>query len=351
MVSRCAGGLATMAGFALWMAACAEAPTVKPPNRVVAGHPARIELEAVSLEPRCSSPYPISQLRVKLTADDGQAYATPIFTPNGPNTGGLAALDPAEVSGTVSFGQFITGLFYLPPVDLLPEVGSELVVNAWLTRQPNVKARLAIPPRFDCPQYLNLSGRSGFTGTPSAPGGPGEPGPAVRIAIGYLDHAGAKPLILVRVDDARGMRARTVISSDGPPLQIFLDGGVGGVGGFPLAPGPWPYGPMGPPFWGATAWGVTGPWNFTGPGGAGGDGGAAEIGYDEAAPELEGKVVIVNRGGSGGAGCCGSGRAGRPGPLPRTARVPVRHLFEEEIAHGVRIRVRDALDRAAGQST
>ncbi len=42
-----------------------------------------------------------------------------------------------------------------------------------------------------------------------------------------------------------------------------------------------------------------------GVGGGGGDGGAAEILYDDTAPELERKVVIVNRGGPGGRGAGG----------------------------------------------
>jgi hypothetical protein len=326
--------------FAPWLPGCAETPAVKAPVAPLASPSARLELEAVVLDRGCSSPYPISELRAKVIAGDGKAYATPIFTPNGLDTGGLSPLEPSELSGKASFGQFITGLFYFPPVDLLPVIGSDLVVNAWLTRQPSVRARLVIPPRFDCPQYLNLSGRPGGTGTPSQPGGKGEPGPSVRIAIGYLERAGAKPLILVRVDDARGMRARAVISPDGPPLQIFLDGGAGGPGGLPSVP---LQQPSASSMWGAP---MPGPWNFPGQGGAGGDGGAAAIGYDDAAPELEGKVLIVNRGGLGATSVSGNGPTGRPGPLPRTEPIPVRRLFPDEIAHGVSIRVHGAVEPA-----
>jgi hypothetical protein len=326
-VGTFARGLAVAVLLAPWLAACAETPAETPaprdPFAVVAGHPARLELEPVSVDPRCSSPYPISQLRAKFTAGDGKVYATPIFTPNGLDTAGLAPLNPAELAGSATFGQVTGGdLFYLPPADLLPLIGGDLVVDAWLTRQPATRARLVVHPRFNCPQYVDLSGRPGSQAGLYGRGSFGEPGPNVRVAVGYVNGPADKPLILVRIDDARGLRARTVISPDAPPLQIVLDGGAGGSGGSVL----------------------------TGPGGDGGDGGAAEILYDDAAPELERKVVIVNRGGPGGTGGGGNGRAGRPGPLPRTEPESVRGLFHDEIAHGVPIRIHGAIEPAKNQS-
>jgi hypothetical protein len=141
-------------------------------------------------------------------------------------------------------------------------------------------------------------------------------------------------LILVRIDDARGLRARTVIAPEGPPLQILLDGGIGGAGGMAIQHG-----------YGMNRFELP-----PGIGGAGGDGGAAEILYDDTAPELEREVMIINRGGPGGFGGGGAGLPGRPGPLPRSEPVPVRRLFHDELAHGVPVRVHGALAPTANQS-
>ncbi|HEY4393002.1 MAG TPA: hypothetical protein VGP64_03020 [Polyangia bacterium] len=340
MTSRLARVLSGSAVAAGLLTACAETPPPYQPYAALPAHVSRLALEPVTGS-FCNSPYPIGQLRAKVFAADGREYATPLNPPPGqPGPAPGTFLDPAELGGTASFGQFSADLTFVPPVDLLPTLGSNLVVDSWLTKQPNVRARVVIPPRFDCPQYVNLSGRPGPMGSTSRSGGEGEPGPNVRVALGYLTRPGAKPLVIVRVDDPRGLRARTIISPDGPPLQILLDGGNGGMGGMALVHG-----------YGLNRIEIPG-----GPGGDGGDGGAAEIYYDDAAPELEHKVVVFNRGGpgggggGGGSGGAGSGRSGRAGPLPRATPAPARRLFSDELAHGVPIRVQGALEPAANQA-
>ena len=166
-------------------------------------------------------------------------------------------------SGSLSFGQLSSDLFYFPPADLLPVIGGSLVVTASVNRQPSVRAQLVIPPRFDCPQFVNLSGRPGAMGSPSHQGGFGEAGPTVRVSVGYVTGPAQKVLILVRVDDGRGIRARTVMAPEGPPLQLLLDGGVGGAGGLAIRNG-----------YGVNRFEIP-----PGIGGDGGDGGAAEIFY------------------------------------------------------------------------
>ena len=146
---------------------------------------------------------------------------TPIFGPRGPDTAGLPPLAPAELSGSLSFGQLSSDLFYFPPADLLPVIGGSLVVTASVNRQPSVRTQLVIPSRFDCPQFVNLSGRPGAMGSPSHQGGFGEAGPTVRVSVGYVTGPAQKALILVRVDDGRGIRARTVMAPEGPPLRSF----------------------------------------------------------------------------------------------------------------------------------
>ncbi len=338
MVRTFAGRFAAAALAAVGLASCAESPPPNPASgpgfSATSARPVRLDLAAYNPDGRCSSPFPLTQLRAKLFAGDGSAYLTPIFTPQGPDTGGFAPLSPSDLSGSLTFGQLSSDLFYFPPADLLPLIGGNLVVTASVNRQPNVRAQLVIPPRFDCPQFVNLSGRPGAMGSASSHGGFGEPGPTVRVSLGYLTGPGQKALILVRIDDARGLRARTVIAPEGPPLQILLDGGVGGAGGVEIRNG-----------YGVNLFEIPG-----GVGGSGGDGGAAEILYDETAPELERKVVIVNRGGPGGAGGGGTGSPGRPGPLPRSEPAPVRRLFHDELARGVPVRIHGAIEPAANQS-
>ena len=123
------------------------------------------------------------------------------------------------------------------------------------------------------------------------------------------------------------------MAPEGPPLQILLDGGVGGAGGLAIRNG-----------YGVNRFEIP-----PGMGGEGGDGGAAEIFYDGTAPELERKVVIINRGGPGGGGGAGNGSPGRPGPLPRTHPEAVRRLFTDELAHGVPVRIHGS-DRADRKS-
>ena len=341
VVGRVARKLVTLALAVtpLCLAACAEAPA--PPSgspaqgfSPAAARAARLDLTAINGGASSSSPYPLSQLAARLTTADGHVYATPIFTPQGPETGGLAPLNPADLSWNVPFGQFTSDLVYVPPFDLLPVIGGDLTVTVWVTKQPSVHAQLVLRPRFDGSQYLNLSGRNGSLGSFSSPGTEGEPGPLVRVAIGYLDGPTKTRLVLVRVDDARGLRARTVVAPGGPPLQIFLDGGSGGMGGPGIERG----------------YGVYARTTPSGIGGNGGDGGGAEIEYDEDSPELEKMVVVFNRGGGGGVGGGGAGQPGRQGSIPRTHAAPVRQLFHDELAHGVPVHVHGALEPAKNES-
>ena len=338
MVRTFARRLVPAALAALGLASCAETPPVNPAYgpgfAATSARPVRLELADYNPGGRCSSPFPLTQLRAKLFTADGNAYLTPVFTLQGQDTGGFAPLSPADLAGNLNFGQLTPDLFYVPPADLLPLIGGNLVVTSWVTRQPAVRTQLVVPPRFDCPQFVNLSGRPGPMGSPSRQGGFGEAGPTVRVSLGYVTGPGSRVLILVRIDDARGLRARTVIAPDGPPLQILLDGGVGGSGGVEIRNG-----------YGVNRFEIP-----PGIGGDGGDGGAAEILYDATAPELESKVVIVNRGGPGGAGGGGPGSSGRPGPLPRAEPAPVRRLFHDELAHDVPVRIHGAIEPAANQS-
>jgi hypothetical protein len=321
----------------LGLGSCAETAGPNPaygPGFSPSAPPVRLELAAYNPDGRCSSPFPLAQLRAKLFTGDGKVYLTPSFTPRGPDTAGLPPLSPSELAGSLTFGQLSPDLFYFPPADLLPLIGGNLVVTASVNRQPNVRAQLVIPPRFDCPQFVNLSGRPGSMGSASRQGGFGEAGPTVRVSLGYVTGPGHKVLILVRIDDMRGLRARTVIAPEGPPLQIILDGGGGGAGGMAIQNG-----------YGLNRFEIP-----PGVGGGGGDGGAAEILYDDTAPELERTVLIINRGGPAGTGGGGNGRPGRPGPLPRTEAAPVRRLFHDELAHGVPVRIHGAIEPAANQS-
>jgi hypothetical protein len=252
---------------------------------------------------------------VRLFAQDGSVYTTEAASPGKSPSAGSGVLSASDLTWSVNIGQFTLDLIYQPPIDLLPVVGGDLVVEVSVAKQPAVRARLAVQPQFDCRQFLDFSGRDGAPAYFSRPATPGEPGPAMRIALGYVNGPGQKPLVLVRVEDLAGVRARTVLSPDGPPLQIFLDGGAGGLGG-----------------------------------GDGGDGGAALIVYEEGQPELEGRVRVFNRGGPAGASADASGRPGRQGAIPRTEPASARVLFREEIEHGAPIRIHGVVDPSAKQS-
>jgi hypothetical protein len=317
------------------IAACAQAP-LPPGSPPTVGRGVSLDLTDVVGVEGCSSPYPLGQLQARLTTADHRVFVTPLQTPNGPTTGGLPSLEPSEIAWNLSFGQFTQDLGYLPPVDLLPVMGSNLIVTAWLARQPNVHAQLVIAPRFDCPQFLNLSGRNGAMGSTASNGQMGQPGPAVQVSVGYVTGPNNSRLVLVRVDDARGMLVRTVLAAEAPPLQICVDGGPGGVGGVSFQAG-YPVGPLH----------VELP---QGMGGDGGEGGTAVVSYDRDAPELERRVVVLNRGGPGGMGPYGRGRPGRNGPVPRSNPGDVRELFRDELAHGLPVQVHGAVDRTTNKS-
>jgi hypothetical protein len=219
-------------------------------------------------------------------------------------------------------------LQYLAPTDLLPFMGRNLTIDVAVTGRPELAARVIVQPQYDCPQFVNLAGRSGRNGWAGRPGEDGQPGPKVRVGVGYVTGSKGEPLVLVRVDDVSGIRARTLFLPGGPPLQVVLDGGGGGAAD------------MRGMLFGAAA--------AHPQGGDGGDGGAAEIAYDEAFPELERKIIVVNRGGPGGAGRAGStnGRPGRPGAMPRVTKTSATALFSDEIAHGVPIRRAQAASTA-----
>src|SRR6476659_3963797 len=110
-------------------------------------------------------------------------------------------------------------------------MGKDLVVDVGLYANPALDARLTVPPQYGCPQVMNLAGRSGRNGWDSLPGESGRPGPHVRIAVGYVAGPTGDPLVLARVDEGSAMRGRTLFAPDGPPLQIVLDCGAGGLGG------------------------------------------------------------------------------------------------------------------------
>ena len=198
MVRTFARCLASAVIAAVGLASCAESP---PPNpaygpgfAATSARPVRLELADYNPDGHCSSPFPLTHLRAKLFTGDGNAFLTPVFTSQGPDTGGFAPLSPSDLSGSIGFGQLSTDLSYFPPADLLPLIGGNLVVTAWLIRQPKVWAQLVVPPRFDCPQFVNLSGRPGPMGSASNHGGFGEPGPTVRVSLGYVTGPGQRVL-------------------------------------------------------------------------------------------------------------------------------------------------------------
>ena len=79
-----------MALAALGVGSCAESPVSNPAYgpgfSATAARPVRLELTAYDPDGRCSSPFPLTQLRAKLFTGDGKAYATPIFLTQGPDT-------------------------------------------------------------------------------------------------------------------------------------------------------------------------------------------------------------------------------------------------------------------------
>ena len=62
------------------------------------------------------------------------------------------------------FGQLSPELTYFPPPDVLPVLGKSLIVDVSYGTGPVLTARLVVPPRYDCPQFVNLSGRNGREG-------------------------------------------------------------------------------------------------------------------------------------------------------------------------------------------
>jgi hypothetical protein len=307
-----------VAMLAVALSSCAGAGVVETADRSFASAhvtASRLELTAVDRGGRYPSPFPISRLRVRLFAQDGGVYTTEAASGGTSPGAGGRVLSASDLTWRVNIGQFTPDLVYVPPIDVLPVVGGDLVVDVSVAKQPAVHARLAVKAQFDCRQFLDLSGRDGAAAYFSRPATPGEPGPAVQIALGYVNGPTQKPLVLVKVEDAAGVRARTVLSPDGPPLQIFLDGGAGGLGG-----------------------------------GDGGDGGAALIVYEEGQPELEQRVKVFNRGGPAGAGADTTGRPGRQGAIPRTEPGSARLLFREEIEHGAPIRIHGVVDPSAKRS-
>jgi hypothetical protein len=232
------------------------------------------------------SPYPLIQLTLTAYERSGKAHhskttldgqARPVFRDS------PADLDVSAFIVRASFGTIGPDLTYVPPVDVLPVLGQNLTIDVWFAGDPRVARRFEVPPRYECAQFVNFSGRTKTS--PVVPGG-GEEGPHVKISLGTIDGPGGLPLTLVRIDDLFGLRARTVFGPAAPPLQVFVDGGPGG------------------------------------------DGGSASIYYDVESPELERKVIVYNRGFIGG----------RDGPLPRTHPERASALFSDEIRHGIKVR-------------
>jgi hypothetical protein len=294
-------------------AACAETAGAGPEApRAARPGPSRLELAPVYAVPMCPSPFPLAQVQVSLVTGEGRRPMNERRDDLGRPLFGTQA----------SFGQLSPELTYYPPMDVLPFLGRSLIVDV---SYGALTGRLTVPARYDCPQFVNLAGRSGREGHSGGRGEDGEPGPRVRIGVGYITGPKGEPLVIVRIDDGTGIRARTVFQPDGPPLQVFLDGGPGGPGGEPIST--------------RNGWGVSTVRIPGGPGGDGGDGGAAEIGYDQAFPELERKIAVYNRGGVGGGGPEGAGRPGRPGAIPRSVGTSATSLFSDEIARGFPIKV------------
>jgi len=305
-------------------ASCAAATNVgppAPPGPPPPAAPAHLEIVPVYGTPFCASPYPLAEVRPLLAQGASRTWMTERWD---------TAWRPL-FGARASFGQLSPDLKYLPPIDVLPFMGKELVVEVALYANPALTAQLTVAPQYGCQQVMNLSGRSGRNGWDSLPGQHGEPGPHVRLAVGYVTDPSGEPLVLVRVDEGSVMRGRTLFAPGGSPLQVVLDGGAGGLGG----PGRELYVGIGMPVGHLPR----------GRDGDGGDGGTAFIAFDQAFPDLERKIVVLNRGGSGG----GSGIPGRPGPVASTARLPAARLFGDEIAHGVSIRRRSTA-RTAGSS-
>ena len=153
-----------MAGVAIVIAGCAERTASGPlvtaapqpaPGAVMRG--SRLELRAIFAHPTCPSPYRLAQVQATLIARDGTRQSTPTHIDEqgrlAPRPGALGA---GGIGWYVSFGQLTADLMYTAPVDVLPLLASDLVINARLLEQPAVTAQLAIPPRYDCPRSFRM---------------------------------------------------------------------------------------------------------------------------------------------------------------------------------------------------
>jgi hypothetical protein len=312
-----------------------QALEVSPGTREALRTSKRLELTPLHAASCVGSPYPVAQIGATVFTADGQSRSTPrVFDAQGANALIPGTLEAAAINVSVSFGQLAPDLVFIPPADVLPEMGRALVVEGWVPGRPDLRARVTVPPCYECRQQIFLGGRAGLSGWTDGRGTDGGPGANVRVAIGYVDAPGDQRLVLVRIEDGGSIRMRTLLAPGAPPLLLVLDGGYGGPGGpGPVVSGAGPghdYRPMAP-------------------GGNGGDGGAAQIFFDGAFPELGAKVVISNRGGAGGYSPTWLGRDGRPGPPPWVASAPGRELFRDELARGIPVTIDKASDAQAAQ--
>ncbi len=189
------------------------------------------------------------------------------------------------------------------PEDPRAAWGKPGVYEVALKSDPDVKTKVEIPMRWDCPVRVvhagaqGSSGRAGVAGDSShlggsgGPGGRGGRGPTVKVTIDRVEEpaSGAK-VRRVGVTDPATKAVSWFAVTSGTEVVIGSAGGQGGVGGH----GGSPYGPGGA-------------------GGEGGEGGRVQVTVDPSAEKHLKNIEFVSPGGKGGPGG-DPGEDGEPGP-------------------------------------
>jgi hypothetical protein len=210
-----------------------------------------------------------------------------------------------------------------PPQQPLTLLDRTIEIEGQVANHPDVRARLALTPTFDCDQAGAFPGRPGRPGgTGGGRGENGETGLSVVAMVGYFKTARGEPMVFVKAVPSEGVPAYFVLAR-GRHLGIDVRGGAGGPGGSGY---------------------VSGVQFSGGLGGDGGNGGQVEVHYDAHNPELREVVMVASAGGKGGEGGEGpngakgyAGRPGRPGAPAKYLADESEKMFKDEIEQGLSI--------------
>lgn len=211
--------------------------------------------------------------------------------------------DPRLVAITATTGSF-HDRSWNPPSDPLAMLQvKQITIEAKLVDNPQVTARIAIPPTWACdPPTLYVGGNDGSNGmlgdtalADGATGGTGNKGgrggdaPETLARIGWVTGPVGQKLALARVG------THAFVLDPSTPLHLDATGGTGGAGGT---------GGNG----GSVTAGKAGQGGKAGDGGDGGAGGEVVVQWDAADPALAKLITVDVSGGKGGpAGVPGSG--------------------------------------------